>query len=257
MPATSGSRADLFPQSQHIYGDVDFTGIRRRRLHRDDDRHASTRRAWTSISSAATTSACSALEGELGYKHAKAKSFNPGETFVTAINTGAGTTFTIDTDFGIGSSASVYSAMVNGLLDFGGNGGIGGYAGGGVGYANVKQFGDSNGKLAWQLIAGVYAPVSPNIDIGLKYRYFHAGSNDAQRRFAFTGTGTCGTVGATFPCESVPRPSATTASSPRTACSRAWSTTSAQRHLRRPRRLRRRRLRRPRLRRRRPARTAR
>ena len=125
------------------------------------------------------------VEGEFGYKHAKAKGFNPGETIVTAINTGAGTTFTTASDFGLNNSASVYSAMLNGLLDFGGNGHLGGYAGGGVGYANVKQFGDSKGKLAWQLIAGVYAPVSPNIDIGLKYRFFHAGSNSASHDVPF------------------------------------------------------------------------
>jgi hypothetical protein len=48
-------------------------------------------------------------------------------------------------------------AMINGLLDFGGNGHLGGYAGGGVGYADVKQFGDSKGKLAnqFKLLAGL------------------------------------------------------------------------------------------------------
>jgi hypothetical protein len=91
--------------------------------------------------------------------------------------------------------------MLNGLLDFGGNGHLGGYAGGGVGYASVKQFGDSKGKLAWQLIAGVYAPVSPNIDIGLKYRFFHAGSNSASHDVAFsTGAAVCGPVDAPFAC---------------------------------------------------------
>ena len=50
---------------------------------------------------------------------------------------------TTTNNFGLSGSASVYSAMVNGLVDFGGNGSIGGYAGGGAGYANVKQFGDS------------------------------------------------------------------------------------------------------------------
>ncbi len=85
------------------------------------------------------------LEGELGYKHAKVKSFGPSNAFVTAINTGAGTTFVSTDDFGLADSASVYSGMVNALLDFGGNGGIGGYVGAGAGYANVKQFGDSHG----------------------------------------------------------------------------------------------------------------
>jgi opacity protein-like surface antigen len=141
------------------------------------------------------------VEGELGYKHAKPKGFNPGESIVTAINTGAGTAFTTTSDFNLDNSATVLSGMVNGLLDFGGNGSLGGYAGAGVGYAKVKQFGDSKGKLAWQLLAGVYMPVSENIDIGLKYRYFHAGSNSASRTIAFTpGATTCGPVEDPFAC---------------------------------------------------------
>jgi opacity protein-like surface antigen len=83
------------------------------------------------------------LEGELGYKRAKNKSLTVNSTFVNALNTGAGTTFTTTTDFGLPGHTSVYSAMVNGLLDFGGNGGIGAYVGAGAGYASVHQFGGS------------------------------------------------------------------------------------------------------------------
>ncbi|HET8750319.1 MAG TPA: outer membrane beta-barrel protein [Sphingomicrobium sp.] len=134
------------------------------------------------------------LEGELGYKRAKLKSVNVDNAFLTAINGGAGTTFG-STDFDLDGHATVLSAMVNGLADFGGNGGIGAYAGGGVGYADVKQLGDSSGKFAWQLIAGAYMPVSSNIDVGLKYRYFHAGRNDIDRDFPFAaGATTCGAV---------------------------------------------------------------
>ena len=44
-------------------------------------------------------------------------------------------------------------------------------------------------------------PVSENIDIGLKYRYFHAGSNNASHTVAFSpGATTCGPVGDTFAC---------------------------------------------------------
>ena len=133
--------------------------------------------------------------------------------------------------------------MINGLLDFGGNGDLGGYAGGGVGYANVKQFGDSNGKLAWQLIAGIYAPVSPNIDIGLKYRYFRAGLEQRSKR-SRSPERRCGPVGARCACSPGVVTFATTASSARTACWRAWCTTSAQLQRRRRRRLRLRRRRR-------------
>ena len=89
------------------------------------------------------------LEGELGYKRAKAKSVRFSDAFVTALNAGAGTAFTTGTDFGINSKTSVYSAMLNALLDLGGENSFGGYVGGGAGYASVHQFGSSKGKFAW------------------------------------------------------------------------------------------------------------
>jgi len=135
------------------------------------------------------------IEGELGYKRASIKdavTFDNG--FVTAINTGAGTTYTTNatlTDFDLENHTDVYSAMINGLIDFGGNG-FGAYAGGGVGYADVHQFGDSQGKFAWQLIAGAYVPVSSNVNIGLKYRYFQTDNLDFSNTYAFAaGNGIC------------------------------------------------------------------
>ena len=81
---------------------------------------------------------------------------------------------------------SILSFMANGLVDFGGKGrAIGGYLGGGVGVARVKEetFGlvqqpqsfvdDSDTHFAWQLLAGVYKPVSEHVDISLKYRFFN------------------------------------------------------------------------------------
>ena len=141
------------------------------------------------------------LEGELGYKTAKTKSARVSTAFVDALNAGGGTAFTTSTNFGINRKVSAYSAMVNGLLDFGGESGFGGYAGAGAGYANVHQFNGSKGKFAWQLLAGVYMPVSENIDVGLKYRYFHAGGVNGNRSVAFAaGAGPCGTVAAPFTC---------------------------------------------------------
>src|SRR5205823_8701322 len=125
------------------------------------------------------------LEGELGYKHAKTKSASFNTAFITALNAGAGTAFTSSTNFGLSDKVSAFSAMINGLLDVGGEGGsIGGYAGGGVGYADEHQFNGSKGKFAWQLMAGVYYPISDQIDIGLKYRYFHAGGVSGSHNFA-------------------------------------------------------------------------
>src|SRR6185295_7326907 len=125
------------------------------------------------------------LEAEGAYKRAKAKSVRLDDGFITAFNTGAGTLFTED-DFDLGGHVSVLSGMVNALLDFGGNDGIGGYVGAGGGYARVKEFGESDSGFAWQLLAGVYAPISDNIDIGIKYRYFRSSKLDMSDSAAFT-----------------------------------------------------------------------
>jgi len=93
---------------------------------------------------------------------------------------------------------SILSFMANGLVDFGGKGrSFGGYLGGGVGVARVKQetYGfirqpasfvdDSDTHFAWQLLAGVYKPISDHVDVTLKYRYFNV---DQVNTVAFTGS---------------------------------------------------------------------
>jgi opacity protein-like surface antigen len=185
----------LIPKSQTVRGQVIFTGTGQANLTETTLGNYRYKKGLDVDLIGGYDLGMFRLEGELGYKHAKPRAFNPGTNFVTVINTGAGTTYTTTTDFGLNRSASVYSAMLNGLVDFGGNGSWGGYAGGGLGYAKVKQFGDSHGGLAWQLIAGAYAPIGNNLDIGLKYRYFHAKSNNAAETFAFNAAGTtCGAV---------------------------------------------------------------
>jgi len=84
-----------------------------------------------------------------------------------------------------GGSASALAFMLNGLVDFGGKGkDAGGYVGAGAGIARIKEFGrirapgevfvnDSDTAFAWNILAGVYKPISDNIDIGLKYRYMN------------------------------------------------------------------------------------
>jgi opacity protein-like surface antigen len=115
------------------------------------------------------------LEGELGYKRAKSQAeVNPA--FVSAYNAATGVTLT-DSNFDLSDHTTVLSGMVNGLVNAD-LGGVNLYGGGGVGYAHVKQFGDSDNAFAWQLIAGASVPVSSNVDVGLKYRYFRtAGLN--------------------------------------------------------------------------------
>jgi opacity protein-like surface antigen len=72
----------------------------------------------------------------------------------------------------------VLSGMINGLVDFGGPG-VSFFVGAGAGIADVRfsSGGEGSGdtKFAWQLLAGIRAPVSRNIDLGLKYRYFQTG----------------------------------------------------------------------------------
>ncbi len=79
--------------------------------------------------------------------------------------------------------ANALSFMLNGLFDFGSDDGLQAFAGGGIGVARVDMDGrvnangpgvwnDSDTGLAWQLLAGVRAPLSDSWDVGLRYRFF-------------------------------------------------------------------------------------
>jgi opacity protein-like surface antigen len=136
------------------------------------------------------------LEGELGYKRTKLKSVTYDGAFINAINNGSGQTYAPATDFGLSDHSSIYSAMANALLDLGGgSSGVGAYLGGGAGYASVHELGQSEGKFAWQLIAGAYVPVGDNVDLGLKYRYFRTGKLNFAEDVPFAAVGTtCGAL---------------------------------------------------------------
>lgn len=114
------------------------------------------------------------LEGELGYKRAT----------VDSIGTRAATGGTLTTVNGKGNVGTT-SAMVNLLLDVGDDDGVSFYAGPGIGWARVKMNNivpgtapyDIEGKdsgLALQGIAGVRYAITPQLDVGLKYRYFRS-----------------------------------------------------------------------------------
>ncbi|WP_300973780.1 outer membrane beta-barrel protein [Sphingomonas sp. LHG3406-1] len=118
------------------------------------------------------------LEGELGYKRAKLDNVELSPAALTALQTEFGTTFNPETDLDLDGRASVLSGMLNGLVDIGGDGGVGFFAGVGAGRARVKFAGERDTTWAYQLLAGVRAPVSDNIDVGLKYRYFRTGKLD-------------------------------------------------------------------------------
>ena len=106
-------------------------------------------------------------ELELGYKRASHDEYS-------VLSEGR---LTVDGD----GSTRYVSIMTNLLLDVGNEDGLSFYAGPGAGFAWGKfKFNDGSGSdsfrdggTAWQLIAGVRYAVSPNVDVGVKYRYFH------------------------------------------------------------------------------------
>ncbi|HVI05417.1 MAG TPA: flagellar motor protein MotB, partial [Sphingomicrobium sp.] len=165
----------MFPQSQSLFGTIVFTNPATTGFARQNIGSVRYRTGYDVDVIGGYSFGMFRLEGELGYKRAKMKNPVLSPAFVTAFGTGSGyptsSAYTTGNSFNLRYYTGVYSAMVNGLVDFGGNGSFGGYVGGGAGYAHVKQFNGSKSGFAWQLLAGVYAPVSDNIDIGLKYRY--------------------------------------------------------------------------------------
>ena len=87
--------------------------------------------------------------------------------------------------YGANGEVDALSFMANALFDFGPDDGLQGFIGAGAGIARVGIEGgdgedafvdDSDSGLAWQLLAGVRAPLSENLDVGLRYRMFTAES---------------------------------------------------------------------------------
>ena len=83
-------------------------------------------------------------------------------------------------------SRSALSFMLNGMLDFGDEDGVSGFAGGGVGFARVqysslRAFEDTGEFLdggdegfAWQVVAGLRTALSRDLDAHVRYRFFNA-----------------------------------------------------------------------------------
>lgn len=120
------------------------------------------------------------LEAEASYRAADVDDLAAGQVgFATVAPLSAtGGSFPATGEF------NALSFMLNGLFDFGPDDGLQGFFGGGIGVARVDLDGtlqlsgsaidDSDTGLAWQLLAGVRAPLSDSWDVGLKYRYFNA-----------------------------------------------------------------------------------
>lgn len=123
------------------------------------------------------------LEAEASYRAADIEELSAGTSGLQAGPLGGGVRFS-ETNAASGD-LNMLSFMLNGLFDFGPDDGLQGYFGGGIGVARVDLdatinlsgpgvINDSDTGLAWQLLAGVRAPISDSWDVGLRYRYFNA-----------------------------------------------------------------------------------
>ncbi len=124
------------------------------------------------------------LEAEVGYRDAKVEGYTSSTTtgFSSTVAAPAGAFPNA------GRNTSALSFMLNGLLDFGDDDAISGFVGGGVGVARVKEryaisptydfMNDSDTGFAYQALAGVRAPLTDHVDVGLKYRFFNVDSVD-------------------------------------------------------------------------------
>jgi opacity protein-like surface antigen len=128
------------------------------------------------------------LEAEGGYKRAKVKGFDVSTPLITDVGLAAGVPVTA-ADFSVGNHIGITSLMANALLDSNfGNSNLGGYVGGGIGRAWASFSGDKDNAMAYQAIAGLRYALTPNVDAGLKYRYFHTGKLNFNDAFAVNGT---------------------------------------------------------------------
>ncbi len=126
------------------------------------------------------------LEAEVGYREADVNGF----TSTTTTRRGTGQPNAAAGQFrGAAGTTSALSFMLNGLLDFGDDDSLNGFVGGGAGVARVKHsrysinpagnfLDDSDTGFAYQAVAGVRAPLTDHVDVGLKYRFFNVDGVD-------------------------------------------------------------------------------
>jgi opacity protein-like surface antigen len=126
------------------------------------------------------------LEAEGGYQRASVKNVTAKANLLTDATTAAGAPV-LSSDFG-GNKMGVTTLMANALLDGDFGSGFGGYVGGGAGRAWASYSGDKDNAWAYQGIAGIRYAVSPNVDVGLKYRYLRTGNLGFDDSFAVNGT---------------------------------------------------------------------
>ena len=137
------------------------------------------------------------LEGELGYKRTRNKNFAASPTLLAATNTPPFSGLA-SSSFNFGDRTRVMSAMLNGLIDYEIAPAVRVYGGGGAGRARVKTLTQRDNAWAYQLIAGISTAISPNIDLGLKYRYFQTARLHFSNGAVFTDPTTGATSTSTF-----------------------------------------------------------
>lgn len=124
------------------------------------------------------------LEAEASYREANIDEIEVG---VGGFPQGPSGTLARPGFYPAAGDVSALSFMVNGLADFGPDDGLQGFIGGGVGVARTSinatidsndpsGIDDSDTGFAWQLLAGVRAPLNDRWDVGLKYRMFNVQS---------------------------------------------------------------------------------
>ena len=128
----------LFPKSTNIDGSINFTDPAYTDYSNTRIARVKNKTGYDVDAIAGYDFGMFRLEGELGYKRAKLKNLTVDPAFLTAVNAASGQSYTAGTFDLTGNHVSVLSGMVNGLVDFGAGGGVGVYAGGGVGRAQVQ-----------------------------------------------------------------------------------------------------------------------
>jgi len=118
------------------------------------------------------------LEAEGGYKRNKYRDL----TVLQSTFLPGGVTVPAGTVVENERNLEIWSGMVNGLIEIGKDDGFQIYGGGGAGIARFELpvevagvgtvINDHDTDFAWQLIGGVRMPVTRNLDLGVKYRYF-------------------------------------------------------------------------------------
>lgn len=174
----------LFPKDTNVDADVNFVDPLFPDTVNDNLIEVDYKRGYDIDAIAGYDFGAFRVEAELGYKRAKVDELQLDQDFIDDFEDATGEIIT-DTDFDLNGRARVTSIMGNALADFGA-GGFRVYGGAGFGRARVKLLGDKDSAWAYQLIAGVGVPISQNIEVGLKYRYFRTGKLNFSEDFSDT-----------------------------------------------------------------------